>query len=91
MRHILDEGHINNIAVAEQARRQGIGRGLIEALIYEANALGITSLTLEVRSKNHAAISLYEKLGFVTCGHRKNYYRNPIDDALVMVNEVNAN
>ena len=87
MRHVLDEGHINNIAVAEHARRQGIGQRLIEALISQASALGITSLTLEVRSKNHAAISLYEKLGFVTCGHRKNYYHKPTDDALVMWKE----
>ena len=85
MRQIFDEGHIYNVAVAENARRQGIGRKLIEAVIYEAGILGISSLTLEVRSKNHAAISLYEKLGFAACGHRKNYYRKPTDDALVMM------
>ena len=84
MRHVIDEGHINNIAVAEHARRQGIGRLLLESLFSEVTALGITSLTLEVRSKNHPAISLYEKLGFVTCGNRKNYYHNPTDDALIM-------
>ena len=84
MRHVLDEGHINNIAVTAAARRQGTGRRLLEAIISESAALGITSITLEVRSKNHAAISLYEKLGFVTCGCRKDYYRKPTDDALVM-------
>ena len=91
MRQVLDEGHINNIAVAEHARRQGIGQRLLEAVISQAKVLGISTLILEVRSKNHAAISLYEKLGFVTCGNRKNYYHKPTDDALVMVNEVNAN
>ena len=84
MRHILDEGHINNIAVNVQARRQGIGQQLIETLISEAKIQGITSFTLEVRSKNHDAISLYEKLGFETCGQRKDYYHTPTDDALVM-------
>ena len=84
MRQVFDEGHINNIAVAGRARRKGIGRQLLEALISESETLGIAALTLEVRSKNHAAISLYEKLGFVTCGKRENYYHTPIDDALIM-------
>ena len=91
MRHVLDEGHINNIAVTKRARRHGIGQKLIESAISESKKLGITKITLEVRSKNHPAISLYEKLGFKTCGLRKEYYRNPPDDAIVMVNEVNAN
>ena len=87
MLQVLDEGHIHNIAVAEQARRQGIGRALLEAVISEARALGIKSLTLEVRSQNNAAISLYKKLGFETRGLRKNYYHTPTDDALVMVSD----
>ena len=91
MRRVLDEGHIHNIAVAVHARRQGVGRRLLETAISKASAMGVTSITLEVRSQNHAAISLYEKLGFVSCGLRKNYYHKPTDDALVMVNEVNAN
>ena len=87
MQQIIDEGHIHNIAVSKYVRRQGIGRGLLEAAISESGILGIKSLTLEVRSQNHTAISLYEKLGFKTCGRRKNYYRKPVDDALVMKKE----
>ena len=87
MEQVLDEGHIFNIAVAEQARRQGIGRRLLDEVISKAKSLGIKTLTLEVRSQNQAAISLYENLGFKTCGRRKNYYHKPADDALVMKKE----
>ena len=84
MRHILNEGHINNIAVAKYARRQGVGQKLLETIIEKSKTLGILSITLEVRTKNHAAISLYEKFGFKTQGIRKNYYHKPADDAFVM-------
>ena len=90
MRLVLDEGHIHNISVAQHARRQGIGYRILEAAISKASNQGIKSITLEARSQNHAAISLYEKLGFVTCGVRKNYYHTPTDDALVMVRKANA-
>ena len=84
MRHVLDEGHINNIAIALNARRQGIGQLLLETLMSMARDLGIVSLTLEVRTKNNPAIALYQKLGFVTFGKRHGYYKDPPDDALVM-------
>ena len=84
LHYVLDEGNINNIAVRPAARRHGIGRKLIEEAVSKSRAIGITSISLEVRTKNLAAISLYESLGFVTRGLRKNYYKKPIDDALIM-------
>ncbi|ADL41733.1 ribosomal-protein-alanine acetyltransferase [Caldicellulosiruptor obsidiansis OB47] len=84
MHHIVDEGHITNIAVHPQKRGQGIGRLLLSALISYAKENGLVGLTLEVRSKNYVAISLYKSLGFVQEGIRKNYYSDPPDDAIIM-------
>mgnify|MGYP000524281411 CR=1 FL=1 len=84
MHHIVDEGHITNIAVHPQKRGQGIGRLLLSALISYAKENGLVGLTLEVRSKNYVAISLYKSLGFVQEGIRKNYYSCPPDDAIIM-------
>lgn len=84
MHHIVDEGHITNIAVHPQKRRQGIGKALLDALICYAKENGIIGLTLEVRSRNIAAISLYKSFGFKEMGLRKNYYTNPSDDAVIM-------
>ncbi|ADQ47028.1 ribosomal-protein-alanine acetyltransferase [Caldicellulosiruptor kronotskyensis 2002] len=84
MHHIVDEGHITNIAVHPQKRGQGIGKLLLSALISYAKENGLVGLTLEVRSKNHVAISLYKSFGFVQEGIRKNYYSNPPDDAIIM-------
>ena len=50
-------------------------------------AMGSHCLTLEVRASNAPAIALYEKLGFAEIGRRKNYYRNPREDALILRKE----
>jgi len=84
MRHVINEGHISNIAVAKAHRRAGVGKLLLQALINEAMQREMIALTLEVRIGNQAAINLYEKFGFVTEGHRKNYYSSPTEDALIM-------
>ena len=84
MRHIIDEGHINNIAVAANYRGMGIASMLMETLLVEADSCGITGITLEVRVSNHAAISLYDKHGFVIEGYRKYYYSSPTEDAAIM-------
>ena len=84
MRHILDEGHINNIAVKKDARQNGIGAKLMDALTVEAKEKEITALTLEVRASNTPALSLYKKHGFVIHGYRKNYYTHPTEDAAIM-------
>ena len=81
------ESDMMNIAVHPEYRRVGIARSLIEYLIDELNRRGCHSLSLEVRASNAPAIGLYEKLGFQQVGLRKNYYRNPKEDALILRKE----
>ena len=83
----VDETDVMNIAVHPQWRRRGIGESLINSLIGELKNRGSHSLTLEVRASNAPAIGLYEKLGFTQVGCRKNYYRNPKEDALILRKE----
>ena len=80
---VLDEGNLDNIAVAPEARRQGIADALLSAL----TAFGrehLACLMLEVRASNAPAIALYEKHGFAAVGRRKNYYDAPREDAILM-------
>ncbi len=81
---ILDEGHITNIAVHPDFRRKGYGCALVDSLISFARNNDIIAITLEVRPSNSAAISMYERFGFVSCGRRKNYYADNNEDALIM-------
>jgi ribosomal-protein-alanine N-acetyltransferase len=81
---ILDEGHIHNVAVDLVYRKRGIGRMLIGELLTCARETGLRSIFLEVRESNTAAIALYSGFGFETAGRRKNYYQNPVEDALLM-------
>ena len=73
-----------NVAVHPEHRRRGIGEALIPKLMEMLVACNCECLTLEVRASNQGAIALYEKLGFTEVGRRKNYYRNPKEDALIM-------
>ncbi len=82
---IEDEAHLANIAVAPWARRRGHAQAMLEYLLRECYLRGSRILVLEVRVSNTGAIALYEQNGFVVGGVRKNYYRNPREDALVMV------
>ncbi len=74
--HIVDEGHITNVAIKEAFRGMGLSKLLIEKLIeyYKKNSL--LFLTLEVRESNKIARNLYEGFGFKKIGERKNYYQN---------------
>lgn len=76
-----------NVAVHPDHRRKGVGEKLVLALEDALKAQEGTCLTLEVRASNEPAKSLYEKLGFSEVGRRKNYYRNPKEDALIMRKE----
>jgi ribosomal-protein-alanine N-acetyltransferase len=79
---IDDEAHVTNLLVAPESRRQGIGRRLLSELIVAAIERGARHLTLEVRSRNHAARSLYAGFGLAPVGMRKGYYGD--DDALIL-------
>ena len=84
---VLDETDMMNIAVHPDYRRQGIAAALVDALVDKLKDKGSRCLTLEVRQSNLPAITLYEKLGFAQIGLRKNYYRNPRENALILRKE----
>ena len=83
----IDETDVMNVAVHPDWRRQGVAENLITHLIQELKKRGSHALMLEVRASNTPAIALYEKLGFQQVGLRKNYYRNPKEDALILRKE----
>lgn len=84
---VMEETDMMNVAVHPDFRRRGIGELLVNALVESLRQQGSRCLTLEVRASNDPAIALYEKLGFSQIGRRKNYYRNPREDALILRKE----
>ncbi len=87
---VMDEIHINNVAMRPQFRQQGIGTALLQHVLAEARTLGARRATLEVRASNDGARRLYERLGFYVAGTRRNYYSNPVEDALILWKEEEA-
>jgi ribosomal-protein-alanine N-acetyltransferase len=81
---IADEGEIADLAVAPSARRRGVGGLLLDLAASQARDAGVHSIYLEVRESNSAAIALYESRGFGTIGRRRQYYRHPTEDALIL-------
>jgi ribosomal-protein-alanine N-acetyltransferase len=79
-----DELHVANLAVAPKYRRRGLGKRLLHHVLERAAEKGMKSATLEVRSGNQAAQSLYTSFGFEVVGRRKRYYSNNHEDALLM-------
>lgn len=84
-RLIPPEGEIYRIAVKPEYRRRGYGYRLLDYSVKTSRGAGLETLFLEVRSKNLAALCLYRAYGFKKIGVRKNYYKNPDDDAIVML------
>ena len=82
--YVLDEGEIGSLAVHGSARRQGIGARLLDGAIAAVRASDVDSLYLEVRDSNAAARALYASRGFAEVGRRREYYRRPKEDALVL-------
>ena len=81
---VFDEGYMGNLAVLEAYRRKGVGRALMQELLNECVKLELAFATLEVRASNTPAVNLYESLGFTEVGRRKNYYKEPSEDALLL-------
>ncbi|MDO5036750.1 MAG: ribosomal protein S18-alanine N-acetyltransferase [Tissierellia bacterium] len=83
--YILDDQvHISNVAVDIDYRNNGYGRRLMEAFLEACHKKGVQEATLEVREDNLPALALYESLGFVQKGLRKNYYQDLKKDALIL-------
>ena len=81
---ILDEGHINNVAVLPTYRRKHIAENLLNTMMELTMYSGVKSWTLEVRAGNEPAKALYGKLGFRPLGIRKEYYEDNHEDAIIM-------
>ena len=84
---VMGESDMMNVAVSPKYRRTGVATRLIEALVDALRKKENHCLTLEVRASNTPAIALYEGMGFSEIGKRRNYYRNPKEDALILRKE----
>lgn len=80
---VAEIAEVESIAVEAGARRQGMGRGLLDAVIAWAGGRGATAIVLEVRASNVAARRLYAGMGFSEQGERRRYYREPEEDAVL--------
>jgi len=81
---IEEEVQISNIAVHPDFRGLGIGRKVMQEIMDKVKKEGVSYIFLEVRPSNSSAVSLYKKLGFQKLGLRRNYYHNPVEDAIIM-------
>lgn len=84
MQTVLDEGDILNVAVRSGRQKEGIGYFLVDSMLMMAEARGIRIVHLEVREGNDTARRLYTRLGFAEDGLRKNYYTDPLENAVLM-------
>lgn len=84
MNVVVDEGYIFNVAVDKNYRKRGIGSALIGELVTFSKKNNLCFLTLEVRESNENARSLYSKFGFIKVGERKDYYKEPVENAVLM-------
>ena len=82
---LLDDAELESVAVEEAYRRRGVASALSEALFVWAAGQGAALMRLEVRAENVAAQTMYERLGFQQCGLRREYYADPVDDAVLMM------
>lgn len=82
----FDEAEVFKIAVEPELRGKGLGTKIFSALLEVVKKRGATKITLEVRPSNIPAVKMYESFGLRSVGRRKNYYTNPVEDALIMWN-----
>ncbi len=83
-RSAADEFEILNMAVSGAHRRRGIGSKLLESALEVSRKAGSARVYLEVRASNEPAIALYKRHGFTECGRRVKYYRDPVEDAVLL-------
>ena len=81
---VIDEAELANLAVVPAMRGQGVGAALLDRAMSDARTAGCVVMHLEVREANAAARALYESRGFGMVGRRKRYYREPVEDALIL-------
>jgi [ribosomal protein S18]-alanine N-acetyltransferase len=81
---VLDQSELGNVAVTRDWRQRGIGERLVAEVIRRAERRGVREVFLEVRPSNERARRLYERFGFSQVGRRRNYYQEPVEDALVL-------
>ena len=81
---IGEDAELLNIAVRSDQRGKGLAGQMLDSVMTELATRGVRNAFLEVRESNAAARSLYRSRGFTEIGRRRNYYRRPIEDALVM-------
>lgn len=82
--YALDEGEIARIAVHKIARKQGVGKGILDYVSVLCKELGVERLLLDVRESNETARRFYENYGFTVDGVRKNFYEQPKEHAVLM-------
>ncbi len=89
-RSLSGEAELYRVGCEPASRRRGVGRALLERFLEEMTAEGNDAVFLEVREGNGAAIALYQSAGFVQTGRRRDYYRDPKEDALLMTREAHG-
>jgi [ribosomal protein S18]-alanine N-acetyltransferase len=87
-RVITDQAEILSLATAVPHRRRGVGRELLATALDAMVDRGARSAWLEVRVSNRAARAMYQAAGFVVAGRRRDYYRQPLEDALILRREL---
>ncbi len=91
MYYVYPEAYITNVAVSNAYRNRGIATEIMERMFEISQEEGVERCSLEVRVSNQSAIHLYEKLGYISVGERKNFYSQPTENALIMWKEYNVN
>ena len=79
-----EDAELLNVAVESKFRGKGLAGQMLDAVLMELGGRGVRTAVLEVRESNNAARALYGSRGFTEIGRRRNYYRRPVEDALVM-------
>ena len=85
---VLEQCDIVNFEIKEEFRAKGIGTRFLKYAIFDIKSKGIKEIFLEVRKSNLAAIKLYKKMGFDEIDVRKDYYKNPTEDAIIMKGKI---